>query len=61
VAYPGATGTCDGHGRSNEHARVQASMMIADELRHRIARSDFRPGDALPSETDLTQELGYSK
>jgi GntR family transcriptional regulator, transcriptional repressor for pyruvate dehydrogenase complex len=41
--------------------RVKASMMIADELRHRIARGDFRPGDALPSETELTEELGYSK
>jgi GntR family transcriptional repressor for pyruvate dehydrogenase complex len=36
-------------------------MTIADELRRRIARGDFRPGDALPSENDLTEELGYSK
>lgn len=36
-------------------------MTIAAELRRRIARGDFRPGDALPSENELTAELGYSK
>lgn len=36
-------------------------MIIADELRRRIARGELLPGDALPSETNLTAELGYSK
>ena len=36
-------------------------MIIADELRRRIARGELLPGDALPSETKLTAELGYSK
>lgn len=46
--------------RNTSH-RVKASMLIADELRSRIARGDFKPGDALPSENDLTADLGYSK
>lgn len=40
---------------------TKASMIIADELRRRIARGELLPGDALPSETNLTAELGYSK
>jgi DNA-binding FadR family transcriptional regulator len=36
-------------------------MGIAAELRRRIAKGDFLPGDPLPSENDLTTELGYSK
>lgn len=40
---------------------LKASMIIADELRRRIARGELLPGDALPSETNLTAELGYSK
>ena len=40
---------------------LKASMVIADELRRRIARGELLPGDALPSETNLTTELGYSK
>jgi DNA-binding FadR family transcriptional regulator len=40
---------------------VKASMAIAAELRGRIARGDLRPGDPLPSENELTEELGFSR
>lgn len=40
---------------------MKASISIANELRDRIARGELRPGDPLPSEKELTDDLGYSK
>lgn len=34
---------------------------IANHLRQRIARGDYRSGDRLPSESQLMQELGVSR
>lgn len=47
--------------QTSKTPHLKASMIIADELRRRIARGELLPGDALPSETNLTAELGYSK
>jgi DNA-binding GntR family transcriptional regulator len=36
-------------------------LVIAGELRARIEAGEFRPGDALPSITRLSQEYGVAK
>jgi GntR family transcriptional regulator, transcriptional repressor for pyruvate dehydrogenase complex len=44
-----------------EDTPAKASLVIADELRRRIMRGELLPGDALPPESELVHQLGYSK
>lgn len=41
--------------------RQKLSNLIADDLRHRIARDRLKPGDRLPNERALVEEYGCSK
>jgi GntR family transcriptional repressor for pyruvate dehydrogenase complex len=40
---------------------VKASLSIAADIREQIGRGDLVPGDPLPVESDLMEELGVSK
>ena len=41
--------------------RARLSRLAGDELRMRIVRGDWRPGDRLPSERQLSEQLGMSR
>lgn len=44
------------------HVRVpKAAEVVAETIRVRIVRHDLHQGDALPSETELTEEFGVSR
>ncbi len=40
---------------------AKASAVVSNHLRGRIARGEFREGDALPNETQLMEEYGVSR
>jgi GntR family transcriptional regulator, transcriptional repressor for pyruvate dehydrogenase complex len=40
---------------------MKAAMAIAADFRQRIARGELRDGDALPVESELTEQVGVSK
>ena len=40
---------------------MKASLVIADDIRRRIARGELQAGEALPVEAELTEQVGVSK
>jgi DNA-binding FadR family transcriptional regulator len=48
-------------GRVSGRTRRTASDEVADRVRLRILRGEFKPGDDLPAERDLSEQLGVSR
>src|SRR5713101_1410778 len=47
--------------RSDKIAVPKMAELVAERIRSQIARSEFKPGDALPSETVLMERFGVAR
>ena len=46
---------------SEKIALPKMAALVADRIRGQLARGEFRPGDTLPSETELMQRFGVAR
>ncbi len=48
-------------GRSEKIALPKMAELVAERIRGQIARGEFKPGDSLPSETELLERFGVAR
>ncbi|MEX3954020.1 GntR family transcriptional regulator [Paraburkholderia sp. EG287A] len=65
-SYPGAATPPAAHGRDQlkwrpDFARIQGKiyLAVADQIEHAIRSGLFRPGDALPTQRSIADDLGF--